>query len=125
MCHHWRSLLQGLNGQWSALDCSAQGAGQVRCRGAAVAGRAGVCGRALNRGLGENQLTHDGRVSRGGLRSHSGDPLGSLAEGCRWSSTGAGAGVAGHLAELLLSLASLYLREGLVKKEEGRPMVGL
>ena len=121
MRHHWRSLLQGLNGQWSALDCSAEGAGQVRCRGAAVAGRAGVCGR----GLGENQLTHDGRVSRGGLRSHSGDPLGGLAEGCRWSSARTGAGVAGHLAELLLSLAYLYLKEGLVKKEEGNRAIGL
>jgi hypothetical protein len=54
----------------------------------------------------ENQPAH-GRVSRGGLRGNSGDPLG-LAKGCSWSSTGAGAGVAGrrHLAELL-SLASL------------------
>lgn len=102
MCHHWRSLL-GLNGQWSALG-PAQGAGHVRCRGAAVAGRAGVWG-SLNWG-GENQPAHR-RVSRGGLRSNSGHPLG-LAKGCSWSSAGAGAGVAGrrHLAELL-SLASL------------------
>ena len=99
---------EGLNGQWSALDRRrAQGAGQVRCGGAAVAGRAGVC---LFEDWGENQLAHDGRVSRGRLGSYGGDPLGGLAKGCWWSSTGARAGVAGHLAELLLSLASLYLR---------------
>ena len=92
----------------------AQGAGHVRCRGAAVAGRAGVWG-GLNRG-GDNQPAH-GRVSRGGLRGNSGDPLAGLAKGCRWSSAGAGAGVAGcrYLAELR-GWASLVLRKDSVWK---------
>lgn len=72
---------------------------------------------------GENQPAH-GRVSRGGLRSDSGDPLG-LAKGCRWSSAGAGAGVAGrrNLAELL-SLASLVLRKDSVWTELGISRIG-